>query len=181
MALLIAVITAASAATQPSTGPACEVVASLGCYVDSAAVRVLPSGMKAPAQPASLETCASLVAAQVGSAAMPDIVSAGCYYLRRQHLFCQLSAKALQILCTIRAKEYGSTSKGTSGVRAPRSEPRSLGTRARAPRSTSLHSAQRAVDCRIPLALSSRERDRACWAKAVAHHRAREPAGLLLH
>ena len=72
MALLIAVITAASAATQPSTGPACEVVASLGCYVDSAAVRVLPSGMKAPAQPASLETCASLVAAQVGSAAMPD-------------------------------------------------------------------------------------------------------------
>jgi alpha-D-xyloside xylohydrolase len=63
---------AAGAATQPSTGPVCDVVASLGCYVDSAAVRVLPSGMKAPAQPASLETCASLVAAQVGSAAMPD-------------------------------------------------------------------------------------------------------------
>lgn len=44
--------------------------ATLGCFVDAEKARVLPNGMKAPASPASLETCASLVAARVGTARM---------------------------------------------------------------------------------------------------------------
>ena len=47
-------------------GPCCTVQSKLGCFVDADTARVLPNGMKAPTAPASLETCASLVAAKVG-------------------------------------------------------------------------------------------------------------------
>jgi hypothetical protein len=51
--------------------PVCRLTGMLGYFTDSAAARVLPHAMKAPKMPASLEMCASLVAEQIGSAAMP--------------------------------------------------------------------------------------------------------------
>ena len=52
-------------------GLVCTVTSTLGCFIDGLPpARVLPNGFKAPALPATRETCASLVAGQIGSAAM---------------------------------------------------------------------------------------------------------------